>query len=269
MRPTVRSPGGRPRPDRAAAPRARGAGGRLRGRGGGRRRDWCCCRRCCSGCPGPRPVQILATNKLAAICGTTVSSATYYRRVRPDPRTFLPLMAFSFVGAVLGALVATLIPAEAFDPIVLVALVVVGAYVLLKPDLGDATALRFSGHRHLGLAMLDRAGDRLLRRRARPRHRLVLRLHARRAARLLLPRGERQGPAGQLDHQPRRARRLRARWARCSGRSGWSWARATCSAATSAPGSRSRGAAASCGSSSSLVVSAFVVRIGGDVLGVW
>ncbi len=106
------------------------------------------------GLPGATPVQILATNKLAAICGTTVSSATYYRRVRPDPRTFLPLMALSFVGAVLGALAATFIPAEAFDPIVLVALVVVGAYVLLKPDLGDRTALRFSGRRHLGLAML-------------------------------------------------------------------------------------------------------------------
>ena len=42
--------------------------------------------------PGRLPVQVLATNKLASICGTTVSSATYYRRVRPDPRTFVPLM---------------------------------------------------------------------------------------------------------------------------------------------------------------------------------
>ncbi len=106
------------------------------------------------GLPGATPVQVLATNKIAAICGTTVSSATYYRRVRPDPRTFLPLMAFSFVGAVLGGLAAFGISEQAFDPIVLVALVVVGAYVLLKPDLGDQTALRFTGRRHLALAML-------------------------------------------------------------------------------------------------------------------
>jgi uncharacterized protein len=97
---------------------------------------------------------VLATNKIASICGTTVSSATYYRRIRPDPRTFLPLMALAFLGSVLGALVASLIPASAFDPIVLVALVVVGAYVLLKPRLGEVTALRFAGHRHTAAAML-------------------------------------------------------------------------------------------------------------------
>ncbi len=106
------------------------------------------------GLPGASPVQILATNKLASICGTTVSSATYYRRVRPDPRTFLPLMALAFVGSAGGALVATQIPKSAFDPIVLVALIVVGAYVLLKPTLGEATALRWSGHRHLAAAMV-------------------------------------------------------------------------------------------------------------------
>ena len=55
------------------------------------------------GLPDASPVQILATNKLASICGTTVSSVTYYRRVRPDPRTFLPLMLLAFVGSVLGA----------------------------------------------------------------------------------------------------------------------------------------------------------------------
>ena len=59
------------------------------------------------GLPGATPVQVLATNKIAAICGTTVSSVTYYRRVGPDPRTFLPLMGLSFVGAVLGGVAAT------------------------------------------------------------------------------------------------------------------------------------------------------------------
>ena len=106
------------------------------------------------GLPGASPVQVLATNKLASICGTTVSSVTYYRRVRPDPRTFLPLMALAFTGSVLGAFVASGIPRSAFDPIVLVALVVVGAYVVLRPDLGDETELRFGGHRHTAVAML-------------------------------------------------------------------------------------------------------------------
>lgn len=104
--------------------------------------------------PQAAPVQLLATNKLASFCGTTVSAATYYRRIRPDPRTFLPLMAFAFAGSAAGAAVASLIPRSAFDPIVLVALIVVGAYVVLKPDLGQDTALRFSGHRHTAAAMM-------------------------------------------------------------------------------------------------------------------
>jgi uncharacterized membrane protein YfcA len=106
------------------------------------------------GLPNASPVQILATNKLGSICGTSVSSVTYYRRVRPDPRTFLPLMLLAFIGAVLGALVASQIPREAFEPILLVVLVGVGGYVLLKPDLGSETLLRHGRGRHLTTAML-------------------------------------------------------------------------------------------------------------------
>ena len=105
------------------------------------------------GLPNATPLQILATNKLGSICGTTVSSATYYRRIKPDPRTFLPMMLLALAGSFAGALVASQIPREAFEPIVLVALVVVGAYVLLKPDVGEATVLRYAGGQHLAAAM--------------------------------------------------------------------------------------------------------------------
>jgi uncharacterized membrane protein YfcA len=106
------------------------------------------------GLPGAAPVQILATNKLGSVCGTTVSSLTYYRRVRPDPRTFGPLMLLAFAGSLGGALVASKIPKEAFDPIVLAVLVLVGGYVLFKPSLGEITMLRFSGHQHVLAAMV-------------------------------------------------------------------------------------------------------------------
>jgi uncharacterized membrane protein YfcA len=105
------------------------------------------------GLPGAAPVQVLATNKLASICGTTVSSTTYYRRVRPDPRTFVPLMLLAFLGSALGALVASQLPRSAFDPIVLVVLIVVGGYVVANPALGGSTMLRFAGHRHTIAAM--------------------------------------------------------------------------------------------------------------------
>lgn len=105
------------------------------------------------GLPGAAPVQILATNKIASICGTAASSATYYRRLKPDPATFLPLMGMALVGSFVGAIGASHLPREAFEPIVLVALLVVGAVVVFRPQLGEQTALRFSGHTHRLAAM--------------------------------------------------------------------------------------------------------------------
>jgi len=105
------------------------------------------------GLPGASPVNVLATNKLSSISGTTVSSATYYRRLRPDPRTFGPMMVCAFVGSLGGAVLGSHIPDSAFDPIVLVVLIVVGAWVVLTPHLGETTALRYAGHRHVAAAM--------------------------------------------------------------------------------------------------------------------
>jgi uncharacterized membrane protein YfcA len=104
--------------------------------------------------PTVAPVHVLATNKLGSVCGTTVSSATYYRRVRPDPRTFGPLMLLAFLGSLCGAVVASHLPRSLFDPVILVVLIVVGSYVVFRPALGEVTELRFSGHRHTIAAML-------------------------------------------------------------------------------------------------------------------
>ena len=61
--------------------------------------------------PAAAPAQILATNKLASICGTTTSSLTYARRIRPSARTVLPLAAAAFAGSAAGAACASLLPA--------------------------------------------------------------------------------------------------------------------------------------------------------------
>src|SRR5690606_39514890 len=60
--------------------------------------------------PGISPVQALATNKLASIMGTSVSAATYYRRVGPDLRTAGPMAVAAVVGAIGGARVRWAIP---------------------------------------------------------------------------------------------------------------------------------------------------------------
>ncbi len=101
---------------------------------------------------GSPAVLALGTNKLASICGTLTSATTYYRRVHPDLRTALPMAAFALAGALAGAGLATVLPSSAIVPVVLVALVVVLAYTVLRPDLGQETALRHSGRRHHGTA---------------------------------------------------------------------------------------------------------------------
>jgi uncharacterized membrane protein YfcA len=101
------------------------------------------------GFPQAAPAQILATNKLGSICGTSVSAVTYYRRVKPDPRTVIPLAMVAFCGSLIGALLASHISRAAFNPIILVVLVGVGAYTLLRPEIGRVTVLRFSGRRHV------------------------------------------------------------------------------------------------------------------------
>lgn len=98
--------------------------------------------------PGVSPVQALATNKLASSFGTATSAVTYYRRVRPDLRTALPMAAVAGAGAAGGAACASLLPASVFEPVILVVLVAVAVYTIARPSLGAATALRWHDRRH-------------------------------------------------------------------------------------------------------------------------
>lgn len=104
--------------------------------------------------PGISPIQALATNKLASVFGTATSSVTYYRRAKPDIRTALPMAAIALAGSFGGAAVATVLPAAAFKPIIVVALLAVALFTAFRPQMGAATRLRFSGHRHHVMAGL-------------------------------------------------------------------------------------------------------------------
>ncbi|SJN42386.1 putative integral membrane protein [Microbacterium esteraromaticum] len=98
--------------------------------------------------PGISPVQALATNKLASVFGTATSATTYYRRAKPDIRTAIPMALIALVGSFGGAAAAIVLPAEAFKPIIVIALLAVALFTVFKPQLGAATRLRFSGHKH-------------------------------------------------------------------------------------------------------------------------
>ncbi|MDN3443238.1 TSUP family transporter [Microbacterium sp. APC 3901] len=105
--------------------------------------------------PGITPIQALATNKLASVFGTATSSVTYYRRAKPDIRTALPMAVIALAGSFGGAAVATILPAAAFKPIIVVALLAVALFTAVRPQMGAATRLRFSGHKHHIMAGLS------------------------------------------------------------------------------------------------------------------
>lgn len=104
--------------------------------------------------PGITPLQALATNKLASVMGTTVSAATYYRRIQPDMTTAAPAALAALAGAFGGAALAASIPAAALKPIIIVVLAGVLVFVLTRPTLGVATNLRWEGNKHRGIAAL-------------------------------------------------------------------------------------------------------------------
>ena len=86
--------------------------------------------------PKTPPAELLGTNKLPSFLGTASATASYLRKMRPDFRIALSMAVPAFIGSALGATVATLIPKDAFRPIILFALVAVFIYTLRKKELG-------------------------------------------------------------------------------------------------------------------------------------
>ncbi|MFK3979889.1 sulfite exporter TauE/SafE family protein [Micromonospora sp. NPDC050397] len=86
--------------------------------------------------PGvPLPVA-LGTNKVAAIAGTATAAVTYARRTKVDWWLAGPAAGLAVLTAGVGALLAGVVPAGAYRPVVLVVLVLVVVFVTLRPRLG-------------------------------------------------------------------------------------------------------------------------------------
>lgn len=104
--------------------------------------------------PGLSAIQAVATNKLGSVFGTTVSAATYARRIKPEPRQIIPMGIGALAGSLGGALVATRLPKEVFTPIIIAALAIVLLITILKPSLGRTELLRHSGRGHLSRGVI-------------------------------------------------------------------------------------------------------------------
>ena len=96
------------------------------------------------GLPKSETAEVLGTNKLSAVFGTTTAAAMYRKQIKPDPKILIAMGLPAFLGSAGGAVLASKIPTSSMRPMVLVLLIVVAVYTWFKPDLG-----KFENLRHL------------------------------------------------------------------------------------------------------------------------
>lgn len=106
------------------------------------------------GLPKSETAEVLGTNKLSAVFGTTTAAALYSKEIKPDPKVLIAMGAPAFLGSAGGAVLASKIPTSSMRPMVLVLLIVVAIYTWFKPDLGKFENLRHHSTRRVQIAAL-------------------------------------------------------------------------------------------------------------------
>lgn len=106
------------------------------------------------GLPKSETAEVLGTNKLSAVFGTTTAAALYRKQIKPDPKILLAMGVPAFLGSAGGAVLASKIPTSSMRPMVLVLLIIVAIYTWFKPDLGKFENLRHLPKRRVQIAAL-------------------------------------------------------------------------------------------------------------------
>ena len=106
------------------------------------------------GLPKSDTAEVLGTNKLSSIFGTTTAAALYRKQIKPDPKVLIAMGLPALLGSAGGAMLASKIPTSSMRPMVLVLLIVVAVYTWFKPDLGKFENLRHLPRRRVQIAAL-------------------------------------------------------------------------------------------------------------------
>jgi uncharacterized membrane protein YfcA len=106
------------------------------------------------GLPKSETAEVLGTNKLSAVFGTTTAAALYRKQIKPDPKILIAMGVPAFLGSAGGAVLASKIPTSSMRPMVLVLLIVVAVYTWFKPDLGKFENLRHLPKRRVQIAAI-------------------------------------------------------------------------------------------------------------------
>ena len=106
------------------------------------------------GLPKSETAEVLGTNKLSAVFGTTTAAALYRKQIKPDPKILIAMGVPAFLGSAGGAVLASKIPTSSMRPMVLVLLIIVAVYTWFKPDLGKFENLRHLPKRRVQIAAI-------------------------------------------------------------------------------------------------------------------
>ena len=106
------------------------------------------------GLPKSGTAEVLGTNKLSAVFGTTAAAALYRKQIKPDPKILLGMGIPALIGSAGGAVLASKIPTSSMKPMVLVLLIIVAIYTWFKPDLGKYENLRHLPKQRIQIAAL-------------------------------------------------------------------------------------------------------------------
>ena len=106
------------------------------------------------GLPKSDTAEVLGTNKLSSIFGTSTAAALYRKQIKPDPKVLLAMGLPALLGSAGGAMLASKIPTSSMRPMVLVLLIIVAVYTWFKPDLGKFENLRHLPRRRVQIAAL-------------------------------------------------------------------------------------------------------------------
>ena len=106
------------------------------------------------GLPKSETAEVLGTNKLSAVFGTTTAAALYRKQIKPEPKILIAMGLPAFLGSAGGAVLASKIPTSSMRPMVLVLLIIVAVYTWFKPDLGKFENLRHLPKRRVQIAAI-------------------------------------------------------------------------------------------------------------------
>ena len=106
------------------------------------------------GLPKSETAEVLGTNKLSSVFGTSTAAVLYRKQIKPDPKVLIAMGIPAFLGSAGGAVLASEIPTSSMRPMVLVLLIVVAIYTWFKPELGKFENLRHQPQRRVQIAAI-------------------------------------------------------------------------------------------------------------------